>query len=104
MSRKYRDGDLPAIPAQPMALQDEMNERRADLAEMAVAIVSDCAYADEAGGAFTDLSDTLACLRHFADRAGIGWEEVVAHADRAYVGDAEDAPHLAHDVDRFPGA
>lgn len=94
---KYRDGRTPYR-------FDEQNESRADRAEAAIRIVSDCAAEDEAGAAFTDLSDTLASLHHFADRAGIDWAAVVDHAETAYVGDREDAPYLAHDADRFPGA
>lgn len=95
--RQYRNGGTPYR-------FEEQNESRADRAEAAVALVSDCAYREEAGGVYTDLSDTLACLRHLADRAGIDWEDVLSHANRAYDGDGEDGPYVVHDVGRFPGS
>lgn len=98
MERTYRTAALPM----DMAALDELNEHRADRAEAAVALVSDCAYHEEIGGVFTDLSDTLACLMHLADRAGVDWDDVCEHATRAYYGDREDGPQLAHDVERFP--
>lgn len=74
------------------------NESRADRAEHALAVSTDCQ------DPFTDLSDALANLMHFADRAGLDFSAVVEHARRAYAGDMEDGPRAVRsaDAERFP--
>lgn len=81
---------------------ERQNESRADQLEHALAIVSDCNGEDEDQGVFTDLSDLLAHVRHFCDRAGIDFGEVDSHAYRAYSGDREDGPPCIRDAVRFP--
>src|SRR4051812_25993596 len=74
----------------------DANESRADRGEHALAVSSDCQ------DAFTDLSDALANLMHFADRAGLDFSAVVNHARVAYAGDMEDGPRAARNAARFP--
>lgn len=79
------------------------NESRADLVESALDIVTDKqAWTTDPRGVFTDVSDLLAHVRHFCDRAGLDYGEVDEHAYRAYLGDHEDSPTVERDTDRFP--
>jgi hypothetical protein len=58
---------------------------------------------EEPNGVFTDVSDMLASVRHFCDRAGLDYGEVDEHAHRAYLGDHEGGQLVARDAERFPG-
>lgn len=97
---KYRTDTI-----SPAAYLKRGNEARADVAEAMLAVGSDrLAECEEEApnGAFTDVSDTLAHFVHFCARAGIDFDEVVAHAERAAMGDLEDGPEAARDAERFP--
>jgi hypothetical protein len=61
---------------------DDQNESRADQTERVLAIGTDRNGECDADtrGVFTDVSDLLANLRHFCDRAGIDYGEVDGHA------------------------
>lgn len=87
---------------EPYNHDERQNESRADRIEHALAITSDKNGEAEPSGVFTDVSDMLASLRHFCDRAGLDFGEVDSHAYRAYQGDFEDGPTAARDYDRFP--
>jgi hypothetical protein len=84
------------------------NESRANQIEHALTVASDKngeqTAADEIrSGVYTDVSDLLASVRHFCDRAGIDYHDVDDHADRAYAGDiAEDGDAAKRDTERFP--
>jgi hypothetical protein len=82
----------------------ESNESRANQIERALDVASDKqAWTDDKRGVYTDVSDLLASVRHFCDRAGIDYDDVDAHAEAAYQGDlAEDGPPAARDTERFP--
>jgi hypothetical protein len=84
---------------------DDQNESRADQTERVLAIGTDRNGECDADtrGVFTDVSDLLANLRHFCDRAGIDYGEVDGHAQHAYEGDlAESGPAVKRDTERFP--
>jgi hypothetical protein len=84
---------------------NDQNESRADQAERVLAIGTDRNGECEADarGVFTDVSDLLANMRHFCDRAGIDYDAVSDHSRNAYEGDlAEDGPIAKRDTDRFP--
>jgi hypothetical protein len=78
------------------------NESRANLAEHALSLSTDENANDEPGGAFLDVSDMLANLRHFCDRAGIDFGEVDDHAHNGYLGDLGEDPVTIRDTERFP--
>lgn len=80
----------------------KQNESRADWAEHALAVGTDRAAERDGEDARTDVSDLLANVRHFCDRAGIDWPGIVDHADNAYIGDSEDGPYAKRDSRRFP--
>lgn len=84
----------------------QQNERRADQIEHALTIATDKngeVEGEVANGTYTDVSDLLASVRHFCDRAGIDFDDVDDHAERAYEGDLmEDGPKVVRDTDRFP--
>jgi hypothetical protein len=83
----------------------EHNERRADQIEHAIAVSTDKLGEDqhEPSGVYTDLSDMLASVRHFCDRAGIDYGDVDSHAQTAYEGDVnEDGGVVKRDTERFP--
>lgn len=82
---------------------DRQNESRADLAETALIVATDRAAEDTNGeDVWTDVSDLLANIAHFCDRAGIDFHAAVDHAYHAYEGDSEDGPDTERDYDRFP--
>jgi hypothetical protein len=84
---------------------DDQNESRADLVERALALSTDCNGQDDpdvGAGVFTDLSDLLANVRHFCDRAGISYGELDAHAHNAYLGDLGDNAVAKRDAERIP--
>lgn len=87
---------------EPYRHDETQNESRADQIEHALTVVSDKNGEEEDAGVFTDVSDLLAHVRHFCDRAGLDYGEVDAHAYRAYLGDREDGPPCVRDVVRFP--
>lgn len=96
---KYRD----ALAHDRMT---DPNEARADDVEFALKASTDKLgerEEEEPHGVFTDVSDLLAHVRHFCDRAGLDYGTVDDHAYRAYLGDREDGPSVARDADRFPG-
>jgi hypothetical protein len=79
------------------------NESRANQIEHALTVASDKNGETEPSGVYTDVSDLLASVRHFCDRAGIDYHDVNDHADHAYAGDiAEDGEAAKRDTDRFP--
>ena len=63
------------------------NEDRADKGARLVSLVH--VDVDEE----TRVSDALSYIRHYCDREGIDWWDVVERANRSYEGDAEDGPY-----------
>jgi hypothetical protein len=83
----------------------EHNERRADQIEHALTVATDKLGEDKAepSGVYTDVSDLLASVRHFCDRAGIDYGDVDDHAQTAYEGDVSaDGGPVTRDTERFP--
>jgi len=78
------------------------NEQRADRATAILARGTDNAAADDGtAGLFTDMSDLIADLIHLCARAGLDFEDVVAHAETAAAGDLEDGPEARRDTERW---
>ena len=81
----------------------DQNESRADRAEWALAVATDSNVEHDGGeGAELDVSDLLANVMHFCDRAGLDFESIVDRAERSYQGDSEDGPDTKRDTERFP--
>lgn len=80
----------------------EQNESRADLAEWALVVATDCNGQDAAQDVFLDVSDLIANLMHFCQRAGLDWDDVQEHGLNGFQGDAADGPPVQRDKQRFP--
>jgi|SRR3954449_9736435 hypothetical protein len=78
------------------------NESRADMAEQALATSTDRSGETAVEDVYLDVSDLIAHLKHFCDRAGLDWEEVYSHGEHGYEGDYGDGPYAARDYKRFP--
>lgn len=81
---------------QPIAARDAGAERNADLAEQLLLLGSDSE--DPA----TDVSDVIANLLHFCDRAGIDHDYVINRAEAAYFEETVDDACAKRDERRFP--
>lgn len=84
---------------------DINNERRADSVEHALKVATDHLgerEEEEPNGVYIDVSDLLANVRHFCDRAGLDYGMIDHHAHGAYLGDHETEPPAARDPERYP--
>lgn len=72
------------------------NEVGADLAEMALSQSH-----QKTGEPATDVADLLCDLMHFADRAGISFDDALARACSSYADDIADDARAESDTRRF---
>lgn len=75
------------------------NERRADLGAAAIAVAATATNVIDTDTIETSVTDVLAYIAHFCDRAGLDPSFTFDRAIGSYIGDFEDGPAAEKRVD-----